>query len=198
MKITKFSHACVRLEHEGGVLVIDPGVWAEPEALDGADAILITHEHNDHIDAPRLAGFGGRVVVPADAVIEAPTVERIASGDEIALAGFTVRAVGSRHAFIHGGKPDVANLGYIVDGGVYIPGDALHVPDQPIETLFVPAQGSWLKTTEAIDFANAIGPRRAFVIHDGALNERGLESVNAWYAREIGDAYRWLAPGETA
>jgi L-ascorbate metabolism protein UlaG (beta-lactamase superfamily) len=198
MKITKFSHACVRLELDGGVLVVDPGIWTEPEALVGADVILVTHEHNDHIDVPRLAEGGRRVVVPRDAVVDGVPVERVASGEVISVAGFSVRAVGARHAFIHGGQPDVANLGYIVDGSLYIPGDALHVPDEPIETLFVPAQGSWLKTTEAIDFARAIGPQRAFAIHDGALNDRGLGSMNAWYTREIGSAYRWLAPGETA
>ena len=79
MKITKFSHACVRLELDGGVLVVDPGIWTEPEALVGADVILVTHEHNDHIDVPRLAEVGRRVVVPRDAVVDGVPVERIAS-----------------------------------------------------------------------------------------------------------------------
>jgi L-ascorbate metabolism protein UlaG (beta-lactamase superfamily) len=198
VKITKFSHACVRLEHDGGVLVIDPGIWTEPEALVGVDAVLVTHEHLDHVDVARLAGLDLPVVGPADAVIDGLTIRRIASGDEISLAGFAVKAVGNRHAFILGRQPDCANLGYVVDGRLYHPGDALHIPDQPIETLLVPAQGPWLKLSEAIEFAQAIKPKRAFAIHDAALNERGLSSVNGWFSREIGPAYRWLAPGETA
>jgi L-ascorbate metabolism protein UlaG (beta-lactamase superfamily) len=198
VKITKFTHACVRIERDGHVLVIDPGVWAEPEAFSGADAILLTHEHNDHVDVPRLAGLGIPVVAPADARIDGLAFDGIASGDEITLAGFTVRAVGARHALIHGGLPDAANLGYVVDDRVYVPGDALHVPDQPIETLFVPAHGSWLKTTEAIDFAVAIHPSRAFAIHDAGLSERGLESLNLWFQREIGTSYRYLGAGESA
>jgi L-ascorbate metabolism protein UlaG (beta-lactamase superfamily) len=56
LKVTKFSHACVRVEHEGAVLVVDPGVWSEAEeALAGVDAVLLTHEHVDHVDADRLA-----------------------------------------------------------------------------------------------------------------------------------------------
>ena len=39
MRITKYTHACVRIEHDGKVLVIDPGVWTEPEAVAGADAL---------------------------------------------------------------------------------------------------------------------------------------------------------------
>src|SRR4249919_1626276 len=51
MKLTKFTHACVRLEKDGKVLVFDPGTFSETdEALAGADAVLITHEHADHID----------------------------------------------------------------------------------------------------------------------------------------------------
>ena len=30
MRITKFGHACVRVEHDGTTLVLDPGVFTEP------------------------------------------------------------------------------------------------------------------------------------------------------------------------
>ena len=34
MKLTKYSHACIRLEKDGTVLVLDPGNFSElPEAL---------------------------------------------------------------------------------------------------------------------------------------------------------------------
>ena len=32
MRITKFGHACVRLEHDGKVVVVDPGMFTDPEA----------------------------------------------------------------------------------------------------------------------------------------------------------------------
>jgi L-ascorbate metabolism protein UlaG (beta-lactamase superfamily) len=197
MRITKYIHACIRLEHGGGVLVIDPGVWSEPRALVGADAVLLTHEHTDHVDPLRLKGLGVPVYAPADAVIPFVETRPVRAGEELTAAGFTVQAVGGRHAVIYGGMPDCVNLGYVIDGIVYHPGDALHVPDGPIETLLVPVQGSWLKTSEAIDFVKAVKPGRAFGIHDAQLNERGLGAVNAWLAEETGDAYRYLAPGET-
>ena len=43
MRLTKYSHACVRIERDAAVLVIDPGSFSERAALDGVDAILITH-----------------------------------------------------------------------------------------------------------------------------------------------------------
>ena len=48
MRITKFGHACIRIEHDGHTIVVDPGGFTQPEAVDGADAVLITHEHPDH------------------------------------------------------------------------------------------------------------------------------------------------------
>lgn len=196
MRLTKYTHACVRLERDGQVLVIDPGTWSEASALTGADAVLVTHEHTDHLDVLRLAGLGVPVYAPAEADISRLDVIKVSSGETFTAAGFEVRAVGDRHALIYDGQPDCANLGYIVDGTVYHPGDSLHVPDQPIETLLVPAQASWLKLNEAIDFVKAIAPQRALAIHDAQLNERGLHGVVGWHS-EQSSVYRYLAPGES-
>ncbi|WP_431895753.1 MBL fold metallo-hydrolase [Nonomuraea sp. bgisy101] len=195
MKITKYTHACVRLEQDGRVLVIDPGVWSEPLALDGADAVLVTHEHGDHIDVLRLLGAGVPVFGPRS--LRGLPYTPVGVDEEFTAAGFRVRAVGGRHALIYGGEPDCPNLGYVVEEAVYHPGDSVHVPEGPVETLLVPLQGSWLKTAEAIDFVKAVRPERAFGIHDGQVNERGLSSLNAWLQAETG-CYRRLAPGESA
>lgn len=201
MRITKFGHACVRLESGNRVLVIDPGVWTEPAALDGADVVLLTHQHSDHVNAPVLAGLDLPVFAPdgADlAGLGAGRVTRVQVGDVFTAAGWPVQAVGGRHAFIVDGLPDCANLGYVVDGEAYHPGDALHVPAGPVRTVFVPMQGSWLKTDEAIRFVNAIAPERAFGIHDGQLNERGIDAISGWLADETTADYRYLTPGESA
>jgi L-ascorbate metabolism protein UlaG (beta-lactamase superfamily) len=197
MKITKFTHACVRLEHDGGVLVVDPGVWSEPSALAGADAVLVTHEHADHIDVLRLAGLGVPVYAPADAQIDGVPVRGVTAGETFEAGGFRIAAVGGRHAYVHGEQPDCANLGYVVDDSIYHPGDSLYVPRARIETLFVPVHASWLKTTEAIEFVHAVRARRAYPIHDGQINERGLSGTNRWLSQET-SGYRYLAPGESA
>jgi len=199
VQLTKYTHACVRLERDGKVLVIDPGIWSEPHALLGAHAVLVTHEHSDHIDRLRLAGLGVPVYAPAGAKIRDLDVVPVDSGDEFTAAGFRVRAVGGRHATVYDGLPDCANLGYLVDdGAVYHPGDALHVPDQPVHTLLAPAHGSWMRLDQAIDFIRAVRPQRTFAIHDAQINERGLESVNDWFAERADGGYRWLAPAQTA
>ncbi|MEU1618456.1 MBL fold metallo-hydrolase [Streptomyces sp. NPDC005722] len=197
MRITKYTHACVRVEHEERVLVIDPGTWSEPAALAGADAVLVTHEHADHVDVLRLAGLGVPVHAPAGAHLPRLETVRVTAGSEFTAAGFRVRAVGGRHAPVHAGLPGCVNLGYVVDDALYHPGDALHVLERPVETLLVPLQASWLKTTEAIDFVNAVAPCRAFGIHDGQINERGLAGVNAWLEDRTDHGYRYLRPGRS-
>ncbi|MEV7342313.1 MBL fold metallo-hydrolase [Streptomyces sp. NPDC093544] len=199
VRITKYTHSCVRLEADGGgTLLIDPGVWSEPEALVGADAVLVTHEHDDHVDLLRLKGLGVPVYAPKSARIPGLDFTGVVAGVEFTAAGFRVTAQGGRHARIYGGLPDCANLGYLVEDGLYHPGDSLHRPDQPVETLLVPLQGSWMKTDEAIDFVRAVAPDRAYGVHDGQINERGLDSLNGWLTDECGGCYRWLPPGSSA
>ena len=49
MHLTRLGHACVRLERDGARLVIDPGSYSAPDAVGDADAVLVTHEHADHV-----------------------------------------------------------------------------------------------------------------------------------------------------
>lgn len=198
MQLTRFTHSCVRLEDAGRALVVDPGIWSEPRALHGCDAVLVTHEHADHVDALRLTGLGVPVHLPAGAqVVHGERLDTVPvhAGEELDAAGFRVRAVGGGHATVLPDQQGCAHLGYVVDGLLYHPGDALHVPDLPVDTLLVPLQGAWLKTAEAIAFVRAVRPRLAVGIHDGQVNERGLASLNSWLAEECGTDYRWLAPG---
>ncbi|AYY14236.1 MBL fold metallo-hydrolase [Actinobacteria bacterium YIM 96077] len=192
MRIIKYTHACVRLERDGRVLVVDPGIWSEPQALLGADAVLVTHEHADHIDRLRLAGAGVPVFAPAGARIPDLDVRTIHPDEEFTAAGFTVRAVGGWHAPVYG-ESSCVNVGYLVDG-LYHPGDALHVPDHPVDTVLVPLQASWLKAAEAIEFVRAVRPAQAIGMHEGQLNERGLAAINRHLTTHSIAEYHWLAP----
>jgi L-ascorbate metabolism protein UlaG (beta-lactamase superfamily) len=207
MRLTKFSHSCVRVERDGAVLVIDPGTFSERAALDGVDAILITHEHVDHLDVDAIA----------DALAKRPSVQlythadvagkladlggvvtTISSGESFTAAGFGVRAYGGRHAVIHPDIPPVANLGYLVEESLYHPGDSFDVPaDADVRTLFVPITAPWLKASEAIDFVRAVAPRRAFALHDSLGNDAGLSLLDRLMTNLSGTEYRRLPAGET-
>lgn len=215
MKLTKYTHACVRLEKDGRVLVLDPGTFSETtEALDGAHAVLITHEHGDHMDVAAVTGAletaaGIAVFAPAGVAAqlrgEAPqAAERIHTvepGSTFDAAGFTVRSFGGQHALIHPQIPLVANIGYLVDGNVYHPGDSFIVPDGlSVRTLLVPIHAPWNKAAEVIDFVISVRAPQAFQIHDGLLNETGLKMVEGHVARlggKYGTTFTHLAPRES-
>ncbi|MGH3426928.1 MAG: MBL fold metallo-hydrolase [Mycobacteriales bacterium] len=202
MRLTKYTHACVRLEQDGNVLVIDPGAWSEAEALTDAQAILITHEHFDHVHAERVrdAATAGVPVYCHPDVVETLTdtpITAVEPGDRFVAAGFTVAAVGGTHAYVYGTTPSTANLGFIVNDSVYHPGDAFYVPDIPVPTLLLPIGGSWLKLSETIDFLTAVSPTRAFPIHDGLFNELGRAMIDRWLGRQSG-GYSRLAVGQSA
>ncbi|MER7457137.1 MBL fold metallo-hydrolase [Micromonospora sp. NPDC126480] len=204
MRLTKYAHSCVRVEHDGGVLVIDPGVFSERAALDGADAVLITHEHPDHVDVAALAGQHDRrpfaLYGPASlaATLDglADLLSPVEAGAEFTAAGVPVRAYGGRHAVIHPDIPVVDNLAYLIDDRVYHPGDSLVVPeDVQVDTLFLPIHAPWTKFSESLDFLRAVAPRRAYALHDGLLNDNGLTVLKNNFTRLSDVDYRRLEPG---
>ena len=209
MRLTKLGHACVRLEKAGANLVIDPGVWSGPDALAGASAILITHEHPDHLDAPgvrdALAGDPGLQVwtnasVAAQLADAVGRVHVVGHGDTFSAAGFDIGVYGQEHALIHRDIPVIPNCGFVVDGEVFHPGDSLTVPEDRIATLLLPYNAPWLKVSEMIDYAREVAPRRAYAIHDGLLNANGLglmRSLLKVAAAPTGAEYARLEPGTT-
>ena len=188
MRITKFGHACVRVEHAGTTVVLDPGVFTDVAALDGADAVLITHEHPDHYLPDHLRATEAAIFT-IDAVAarireDAPEVaERVTvvAPEESFDVGFPVRAVGELHAVIHPELPRFSNSGYVLrlgDTVLYHPGDALTVPGEDVDVLCVPVSAPWMRAAEAIDFAREVRAPRNLAIHDRVYSEAGLKIVD--------------------
>jgi L-ascorbate metabolism protein UlaG (beta-lactamase superfamily) len=187
MRLTKLGHACVRLEKDGAVLVIDPGVWSGTDVLAGADAVLVTHEHADHLDpdavrralasdgglqlwtnasvAGQLEDFGGQVHV-------------VSHGDSFTAAGFEIHVYGRDHAQIMPEIPVIANTGYAVDGTLFHPGDSFTAPEEKVGTLLVPVSAPWLKFSEVAAYIRAAGADRGFAIHDAILSEFGIGLIS--------------------
>jgi L-ascorbate metabolism protein UlaG (beta-lactamase superfamily) len=179
MQLTKYGHSCVRFDDGDRSLVIDPGGFSDVEpALDGAAAVLITHEHADHLDADRLraaAQADPRLRVWAPAPVAAALADlgeqvvAVGAGESFEAAGFRVRTFGGQHALIHPLIPIVANVGYLVEDAVYHPGDSLIVPPVPVRTLLLPVAAPWSRMADVIDFAISVRAPSAYPIHDAII-----------------------------
>jgi L-ascorbate metabolism protein UlaG (beta-lactamase superfamily) len=210
MQLTKLGHACVRLESgSGGRLVIDPGVWSGPGMLAGAQAVLVTHEHPDHLDAAAV-----RAALAADAGLElwsnasvtaqfadfGSRVHEVAHGDVVTAAGFDVHVYGQEHAQILPGIPVIPNTGFAVDAAVFHPGDSFTLPQDKVPTLLLPVSAPWMKMSEAAAYAAAVGPERGYAIHDAILSAEGIGLVSGLLTAMSGPQTGKLArldPGTT-
>ena len=138
MRFTKLGHSCVRLDKDGAVLVIDPGTFSDAAAaLDGATAVMVTHEHPDHLDADAiraaLSSDPGLTLWANSSICAqfgefGDRVHEVQHGDALEVAGFSVHVYGVDHALIHRDIPLVVNTGFLVEGELFHPGDSFTDP----------------------------------------------------------------------
>lgn len=192
MQLTHFGHSCLLAEFGQTKILFDPGSFAHGfEGITGLSAILITHQHPDHVDVARLpallAGNPDAVLYadPQTAAQLGEPCQAVHVGDKLALgpvpAQLSIRAVGGVHAVIHPEIPVIENISFLVGDGEHParlmhPGDALFVPDEPVDVLAAPAAAPWMKISEAVDYLRAVAPDRAVPIHQGivAPDARGI------------------------
>lgn len=179
MQITHYGHACLLVQTESARLLIDPGAYSSGfESVRDLTAVLITHQHPDHLDTERLpallaANPGAHLV--ADTASARQLAERditaraVGPGERLELGGSVVETVGGEHAVIHPDVPVIPNVGYLVDGALLHPGDSFPVPHRPVDVLGVPTGAPWLKVSEAVDYVRAVSPRLAVPIHEAVL-----------------------------
>ncbi|MGF6881036.1 L-ascorbate metabolism protein UlaG (beta-lactamase superfamily) [Nocardia sp. GAS34] len=203
MRLTKIGHACVRLDKDGASIVLDPGLLTPGrEVVAGADAVLISHEHFDHFDPERLHDISAPIYTTAGVARKltdlGDRVHVVDHGDKFRVAGFDVEVAGSKHHVAHPDYPPCDNIGFLVDGELFHPGDALTEIEVP--TLLLPVDAPWLTVPAMLEYLRRVDPQRTFGIHDGLLNDWGLQVVDQFLALEAdraGKEIRRPAAGES-
>ncbi len=186
MRLTHLGHACVLVDVAGARVLIDPGSFAG-DFLEVSDlaAIVITHQHPDHLDrarVPELVRRNPNALVMADpesvpllaelGVAAAPTGHQA-----VAIDRLSVRGVGAMHALIHEDIPRISNVGVLISAPgeptFYHPGDALDADPGPVDVLAFPLNAPWQRSREMTAFLRRHAAPVAIPIHDGLLNEAG-------------------------
>jgi L-ascorbate metabolism protein UlaG (beta-lactamase superfamily) len=184
LEITFVGHGSLMMKFGGKVIHVDPySKLADYAKLPKADLVLLTHEHQDHLDMDALQHVTTTktIVALTEKCAEKVTGGTILkNGDVRKLEGITVEAVPA-YNIVHkrdNGQPyhpkGIGN-GYVLtfaDKRLYIAGDTENVPEMSllkrIDIAFLPMNLPYTMTPEMVaDAARTIRPKVLYPYHLG-------------------------------
>ncbi|MCK5821099.1 MAG: MBL fold metallo-hydrolase [Bacteroidales bacterium] len=182
--ITFIGHGTLMFEFQGKVIHIDP--WshlADYTKLPKADAILLTHDHGDHLDPDAINTIskeGTELVLTEICYKKLKKGKIIRNNEYIGVVGLPVEAVPAYNTFARRGNgkpyhPKGEGNGYIITFGdtrVYIAGDTEYFPAmekmQMISIAFLPMNLPFtMAPTMVAICAKAINPQILYPYHFG-------------------------------
>lgn len=187
MRVTHLGHACLLVELAETRILVDPGSLSTGfEDVRDLDAIVITHQHADHLDQdrfPDLLRANRQAAVYADPqsaelIAEAGAdVLTTVAGESVTVRGVTLTPVGELHAVNHAGVRRCTNVGVRLSAegepSLFHPGDAYDGMPGDVDLLAVPVNAPWAKVSESIDFVTRVAPVGIIPIHDALLSAPG-------------------------
>jgi L-ascorbate metabolism protein UlaG (beta-lactamase superfamily) len=208
MKITRFEHSAFVLTQGEQELIVDPGgLTPLLPPLHAVSAVFVSHSHPDHLDIdqlnairqrnPRAPIYGTQQVADAAAAV-APKAVR--AGERVSAGPFRLEFAGSTHAEILTIVPRIENVGVVVNGTLFYPGDSFSAPPGRVDTLVVPVAAPWLRIADLEEYVGLIKPRRIVPVHTAVLSESGQSLTGrlvAQIAANVGAELLDLRPGES-
>ena len=153
MHVTRFGHSAVLVEAAGQRVLIDPGAFSSPEVFEvqGLDAIVVTHQHADHLDRDRIGALidrnpGAIRLSDPETAAMVGSFTAHSDGDVTELGTITITGVGTTHAEILPMIPRVTNTGVLVTAAgeptLFHPGDAYAYAPEEVDILAAAAVGT--------------------------------------------------------
>lgn len=176
MKITKYPQSCLVLDKDGKRVVIDPGSFVaakfDAETFGVVDALLITHEHADHLHVdllrsiveanPDVPVYANRNVADLSQGLVTNVVD---DGESFSVAGFAVVARELPHCAMVDGAPGPRNTGYVVDGAFFHPGDGVEISGVQVAAAGVAIAGPDISPRDVISFIKSVGCTTVIPLH---------------------------------
>jgi L-ascorbate metabolism protein UlaG (beta-lactamase superfamily) len=225
--VTWLGHSCALIRLDGVCIATDPVLRdrifhlrrktpIDLDALDGVDAVLVSHLHFDHLDVPSLDRLDRAVplVLPAGAgdLLRRRgfrDVREVVAGEEVDVGGLRMRATRAEHASTRrSGTRRTEPLGFVIAGtrSVYFAGDTDLFDEMgtlgPIDVALLPVAG-WgprlppghLDPQRAAEALRRIRPRTAIPIHWGTYAPWRAPSGDDQPARAFAELAATIAPG---
>lgn len=191
LEITFIGHGTLMFTFGGRVIQVDPvGRYADYSKLPPADLILITHEHQDHLD-PKVVELlrkpDTQIVLNQAGASQVPGGIVMKNGELKTVAGLAIEAVPA-YNLVHKRQsgepfhPRGQGNGYVITFGdkrVYVAGDTENTPEmkalKDIDIAFLPMNLPYTMTPEMVaDAAKAFKPKILYPYHFGKTDTAKL------------------------
>lgn len=194
LEITFIGHASLMMKFNSTIIHVDPySKLADYAKLPKADLILITHEHQDHLDPAAIGQLrtkDTRIVLTRKGAEKMREGTVMKNGDVRSLAGIRIEAVPA-YNLVHKREsgepfhPKGQGNGYILTFGdkrVYIAGDTENTPEmkalKDIAVAFLPMNLPYTMTPEMVaDAAAAFEPKVLYPYHYGETDVSRISSL---------------------
>ena len=193
LTVTFIGHGTLMFGFGGKTIHVDPyGKLADYAKLPKADAILITHDHADHLDPSAIA----EIRTPATVVVMSPSCVGkldglvMTNGESRTVLGIRVEAVAAYNVVNKRDNgqpfhPRGAGNGYLLTFGdkrIYVAGDTENTPEMQalrgIDMAFLPMNLPYTMTPEMVaTAAKAFRPKVLYPYHYGDTDPAGLTAL---------------------
>ena len=188
LTISFLGHASLALEYDGKYIYVDPvRTFADYSDAPKADLILVTHQHDDHLDKDlvmQLSKAGTRFISTPTVIGEMGRGEVMNNGDATIIGewvGIQVmpayNTTAGRDVFHPRERRD---NGYVLTIGgtrIYVSGDGEPTPEmmalKDIDIAFLPVNQPYTMTVEqAAEAVRAINPKVFYPYHYGQTDQK--------------------------